>query len=234
MKWINGFGRPLLVLAAILPGVAWGAPGGLGPGGRREIRTAPAPSADALKVSLLGGKDPLILEVRGEGAARYQMTVGPEGRVSFHFPGAKLLPAGGIQDDRFLRQALQSPGSLVLPGSPSHLLGLEARPSYLRIEIKAVRAPEEARISQYRIGIGDKIRINIYGDEEFNDKGIRVVGNGRISVPYLGEIKAAGLTSKELADELGKRLAEGYLVDPKVSVEVQEYMSQWVHVSGEV
>jgi polysaccharide export outer membrane protein len=84
------------------------------------------------------------------------------------------------------------------------------------------------------IGAGDKLRLNIYGEESFRDKEMRVVGDGNIAVPYVGDMRVAGMTVTEAADDLTRRLSAGFLVDPKVSVEIIEYRSQWVNVSGQV
>jgi polysaccharide export outer membrane protein len=63
---------------------------------------------------------------------------------------------------------------------------------------------------------------------------LNVGPNGTIAAPLLGEIPAAGLTVDQLASAITERLARDFLVDPRVNVEVVEYKSQWVLVTGSV
>ena len=62
--------------------------------------------------------------------------------------------------------------------------------------------------------------------------GVQVDKNGKIDVPVLGEIQAAGLTRLQLADEIKKRLEEGqYIKAPAVSVRIKGLK---ISVMGEV
>ena len=62
--------------------------------------------------------------------------------------------------------------------------------------------------------------------------GVQVDKNGKIDVPILGKIQAAGLTRLQLADEIKKRLEEGqYIKDPTVSVRIKGLK---ISVMGEV
>jgi polysaccharide export outer membrane protein len=76
--------------------------------------------------------------------------------------------------------------------------------------------------------------LNIYGDDQFSNKEMRVAGNGTVALPFVGQVRLVGLTVNQAADEMARILAEGYLVDPKVSLEIIEYQSQWVNVSGQI
>jgi polysaccharide export outer membrane protein len=62
----------------------------------------------------------------------------------------------------------------------------------------------------------------------------RVGLNGFISFPFVGEIKAQGLTVLDLQRELEKRLGPKYIIDPHVSITVTEYKSQKFFVVGNV
>lgn len=85
----------------------------------------------------------------------------------------------------------------------------------------------------YRIGIDDKLQITIDGHPDLNRQSV-VGPNGTVGAPLVGDIRAAGLTVDELAANLTEALAKDYLVDPLVTVEVTEYNSQWVLVTGSV
>ncbi len=90
---------------------------------------------------------------------------------------------------------------------------------------------EQERDVNYRIGVGDLLRIEVY-DEPDLDKEVRVLTDGFISFPLLGRIHAGGRTVDELEKDITRRLGEKYLVSPQVTVFVKEFSS--VFVFGEV
>lgn len=83
----------------------------------------------------------------------------------------------------------------------------------------------------YRIGIGDLLEIEVY-DEPDLTREVRVLTDGRISLPLLGSISAADRTVSELQGEIDRLLGEKYLVNPQVTVFVKEFSS--IFVFGEV
>jgi polysaccharide export outer membrane protein len=88
-------------------------------------------------------------------------------------------------------------------------------------------------VGQYVLGKDDRLRIAVNGKEE--STGESVIGQtGTVSAPFVGEITAEGLTVDEFTQHLIELLARDYLVSPKVDVQVLDYRSQWVMVTGEV
>jgi polysaccharide biosynthesis/export protein VpsN len=83
----------------------------------------------------------------------------------------------------------------------------------------------------YRLGAGDLIKITVY-DEPDLSLDILVGLSGSISYPLLGDIQVVGLSPRELEENLVKRLKGSYLVDPSVTVVIEEYRP--FYVSGEV
>lgn len=83
----------------------------------------------------------------------------------------------------------------------------------------------------YRIGIGDLLEIEVY-DEPDLTREARVLTDGKISLPLLGQVTAAGRTVQDLQDNVRDLLAAKYLVSPQVSVFVKEFSS--IFVFGEV
>jgi polysaccharide biosynthesis/export protein len=80
-------------------------------------------------------------------------------------------------------------------------------------------------------GVG---RATVAGSPTFHE-GERVDDLGRISVPHVGVVQAAGLTAAELETEIGRRLvASGILRRPQVAVQIVEYRSRVVAVVGNV
>src|SRR5947209_1304241 len=85
---------------------------------------------------------------------------------------------------------------------------------------------------EYRIGVDDVVEINVFDAPEINRK-LRVSGNGEISVPLLGSVRAGGLTSGELEAVLESRLLE-YMKEPHVGVFVVAVESHPISVLGAV
>jgi polysaccharide biosynthesis/export protein len=87
--------------------------------------------------------------------------------------------------------------------------------------------------SDYRLGPEDEIEIKVWSHDDLTRKA-RVGLDGSISFPFVGEIKAQGLSVLDLQRELEQRLGPKYLIDPHVSITVTEYKSQKFFVVGNV
>ena len=84
----------------------------------------------------------------------------------------------------------------------------------------------------FLIGHGDRLRIDVWGQEEL-DSDVIVQPDGKISLPLVKEVIAAGLTVDALRQELDKRYRE-FILEPTVSVTVSEINSLKIYVLGEV
>lgn len=84
----------------------------------------------------------------------------------------------------------------------------------------------------YRIGIEDVLDVNVWKSPDVSRQ-VWVRPDGRITVPLVGEVVAAGLTPAELADALGARLKE-FFTDPVVTVTLAEINSHTVYLLGRV
>lgn len=69
--------------------------------------------------------------------------------------------------------------------------------------------------------------------QQVTPEGVEVASSGKFFYPYAGNIQAAGKTVEEIRQELTRKLA-AFVVDPQISVKVQEFNSQQVQVLGEV
>jgi polysaccharide export outer membrane protein len=85
----------------------------------------------------------------------------------------------------------------------------------------------------YRLGPEDEIEIRVWSHDDLTRK-TRVGLDGSISFPFVGELRAQGMTLLGLQQELEKRLGPKYIIDPHVSVTVTEYKSQKFFVVGNV
>ncbi|MGE0550278.1 MAG: polysaccharide biosynthesis/export family protein [Kofleriaceae bacterium] len=84
------------------------------------------------------------------------------------------------------------------------------------------------------LGIGDVVEITIYNGAKETKAVFRLDPTGKISVQYIGDVVVLDKKPNELKEEIRSRLADGYLVDPIVSVIVTEVNSLSLSVSGEV
>lgn len=85
--------------------------------------------------------------------------------------------------------------------------------------------------SDYRLGTGDKVRVTVYGEEDLSGE-FQVDATGMVRLPLVGQIKAGGLTAHDLEGGITTALANGYLKEPRVSIEVTTYRP--FYVVGEV
>ncbi|HKS66748.1 MAG TPA: polysaccharide biosynthesis/export family protein [Candidatus Acidoferrales bacterium] len=84
----------------------------------------------------------------------------------------------------------------------------------------------------YVIGAQDVLDINVWKEKELTET-VPVRPDGKISLPLLNDVQAAGLTPSQLADQITKGLKK-FVTDPQVTVVVKEILSQRVYLIGEV
>jgi polysaccharide export outer membrane protein len=85
----------------------------------------------------------------------------------------------------------------------------------------------------YHIGADDLLQISVYEAADLG-RTVRVSADGQISLPPLGTVRAAGLTSRQLEAVLEELLRRTYMKDPHVGVFVKEMQSHPVSVFGAV
>lgn len=107
-----------------------------------------------------------------------------------------------------------------------HLLAL------LTLLLAVTSATAHAQESNYTLNAGDTIRIYVYGEADLTFQSLLIGQNGRISYPFLGELKVAGKTASEVQDQITASLKPDYLIDPRISVSIVKYRPFFVN--GEV
>jgi len=85
----------------------------------------------------------------------------------------------------------------------------------------------------YRLGPEDEIEIRVWDHDDLTRK-TRVGLDGNISFPFVGEMRAQGLSLADLQKEIERRLGPKYIIDPRVSITVLEYKSRKFFVVGNV
>ena len=74
----------------------------------------------------------------------------------------------------------------------------------------------------YLLASGDRLRVIVFGQENLSNS-FSVDGAGDISMPLIGIVKASGLTTADLERVIEARLRNGFIREPRVSVEVEAY-----------
>lgn len=93
-------------------------------------------------------------------------------------------------------------------------------------------SPAPIPITDYVIGPEDMLQITVWKNESLS-RAIAVRPDGKISLPLLHDVQAAGLTPMQLQEKLAIALGE-FMPNPEVSVSVTDVRSYRVSVLGEV
>jgi len=101
---------------------------------------------------------------------------------------------------------------LVLMLIPLAGCALNARPSTYLVQTKG----------PYALDTGDVVRVTVYGEAELT-KSYKVDDAGAISLPLVGAIQVRGLTTQMTAANITAALADGYIREPSVAVEIDTY-----------
>lgn len=86
-----------------------------------------------------------------------------------------------------------------------------------------------AALSAYQLAAGDVITIRVFGEDDLSREKIKLTDAGTIPYPVLGEIKALGLTIGEIEKSITNGLNGKYLVNPRVSVTIEEYRPFYIN-----
>ena len=90
-----------------------------------------------------------------------------------------------------------------------------------------------AAAQEYEIGPADVLNVIVLGQAPMTGE-MTVDPSGMLDFPFLGRVKASGLSPAELERKLITLLSDGYLKRPQVSVSVKQFKSHRVFVTGEV
>lgn len=84
----------------------------------------------------------------------------------------------------------------------------------------------------YHIGIGDVLMLSVWRDEALS-RTVRVLPDGNVSLPLIGQLSAAGKTIAELEFEVTEQIKR-YLPDPVLDISIGEVNSMLIYVIGKV
>ena len=126
-------------------------------------------------------------------------------------------------------------------GSPGNIHGRVARsrtvvpqvklPSISASQLSVATATKNK--TEYAIGAGDVLSIKVYDHDELKVK-VRVSETGTIDFPLVGQIHVGGLGTRLAAERIETALANGYIIEPQVTIFVEQFKSKKVIVLGPV
>lgn len=86
-------------------------------------------------------------------------------------------------------------------------------------------------LESYRLGAGDRVRVTVFNEPSLTGE-YNITPGGALAFPLIGVVNAGGRTIDTVQQELTAKLAEGYVNDPRVSLEVLTYRP--FYILGEV
>ncbi len=92
-------------------------------------------------------------------------------------------------------------------------------------------APPLAEPQTYVLSPNDVVQVRVYQEDDLETK-MRIGKDGTTSFPLIGVINLGGKTVAQAADLIRARLADGYLVNPQITVSVIEYAKRRFTVLG--
>jgi len=128
---------------------------------------------------------------------------------------AGSLAAGSLRAQNATQSAKGKEGSKVPASTPSSAAG-----------------PDTPDPAVYKIGPQDLLKIDVWKEDQLT-RTVPVRPDGKITLPLLNDMQAAGLTPMELGDEIRNSLKK-YINEPQVTVTVTEINSRRIYVTGEV
>lgn len=87
--------------------------------------------------------------------------------------------------------------------------------------------------SEYRVGPGDILKVTVYDHPDLEST-LRIDSDGRVLFPLVGQLDIGGTTTTEAADVIAKALSDDYVINPQVSVFIEDFHSKKVVIIGEV
>lgn len=102
------------------------------------------------------------------------------------------------------------PGTLSVPGS-SGVAGADGEVT-----------PQRLAAPAYTLDSGDRLRVVVFRHDDLSGE-FEVDGSGYFAMPLIGEVDAAGLSTRQLEQRIAERLRDGYLVDPQISIEILNF-----------
>lgn len=111
-----------------------------------------------------------------------------------------------------------------------HLRGLTYALAMIAF-LAAATVPAMAAEDLYALGADDVLEIVVYGEKDLSGS-YRIGPDGAIAMPLIGEVNVGGMTARTAEENIEAKLADGYLVEPSVTMQVKS--SRPFYIMGEV
>lgn len=118
---------------------------------------------------------------------------------------------------RARKRVAPKPLSLAMAAVAGAFLSACAAPGAYRPELYAASTAEP-----YTLSAGDRLRVIVFGQDSLSNA-YSVDGAGRIAMPLIGSVPVQGRTVQAVEGEIAARLRNGYVREPRVSVEVEAF-----------
>ncbi len=178
----------------------------LGCGPYQEAKVAPPQTPKPRSAQY---KPPLRGETAPSPALRHLTPMGPIGR---HFlQSIKNLKQGLVARQTALQRRIRRLTSRLPRTPPPYRINAG---DIIEIVYHMMYVPQKK--ARYRLEVQDVLRIEFFVHRELNRQ-VSIRSDGRISLPLVGDVYAAGLTSDELRDKL-TRMYGGYVLNPRLTV----------------
>lgn len=110
-------------------------------------------------------------------------------------------------------------------------LSLITGPAGGPVAVVSAQTPAQAPVKEYTLVPGDTVEINVFGEADLT-RSVVIRPDGKISLPLIGEVQAAGLKPSQLAERIAETL-KAYLRSPQVTVTVTGLQRLFVQVNGQ-
>ena len=140
-----------------------------------------------------------------------------------------------VDDGTMSSPALQDPNTPENTAEPTSSSALGTAGSDAALSADLSQASGGGREGpNYISGPEDVISIDVFNVPELSKLLVRVANDGTITVPLIGQVKAAGLTAQQLREELTQKWGENYLQNPEVTLFIRQFRARPVSVVGAV
>ena len=133
----------------------------------------------------------------------------------------------------FVLIVLASPLWAQAPASSEAHVGLPAPAAAASLAQPLATPVNKPHDNSFVIGIDDLLSINVWKEPDVSRPSVPVRPDGRISLPLVGEVQAAGRTPLQLEAEITSKLRT-YIAEPEVTVMVQQINSEKFNILGQV
>ena len=144
-------------------------------------------------------------------------------------PILTMLALAGAMSAGVLAPQASAQGRMAPPPAPrsAQVATADAAPRATAITTTKSWTDEE-----YRLGAGDKLRVEVYREPQLSQS-LQIRPDGKITLPLIGDVTAAGTTASDLRASLTTALKE-FVTNPVVTVIVTDALAAQIYILGEV